>query len=103
MPYYVQVRGVWHGSPAIYVGPFGDYYRAVAAVARVGGRLGASGDDPRQDVVIAVLSEAEADRAGRDERHTLPPAQPDRPEEGFDTPTNWAEFSRLFYRRFGYH
>jgi hypothetical protein len=103
MPFFVRVRGVWDGSPSIYWGPFNDYESALAAVARSGADMDAPAVNPGRDVVITVLTDEEARASGLKERHILPPAGESDSEEAFEVPANWAEFTRIFYRRFGYH
>lgn len=103
MFYYVRVRGVWDSSPSIYLGPFDDYESALDAVIRAGVRLDTPPADPKRDVAISILSDEEARLAGRNERHTLPPAREGDDGEGFEVPADWAEFTKIFYRRFGRH
>jgi len=101
--FYVRVRGAWDSSPAVYIGPFESRDAAREAVNRSGATLDKPAPDPKRDVVVSILTDAEAHEAGRRDRHTLPPRGTAGEDTGFDVPANLAEFNMVFYRLFGYH
>ena len=101
--FYVRVRGAWDSSPAVYIGPFESRDTAREAVNRSGATLDKPAPDPKRDVMVSILTDAEAHEAGRGDRHTLPPRGMEGEDAGFDVPANLEEFNVVFYRLFGFH
>lgn len=101
--FFVRVQGAWDSSPAVYIGPFESSDAARAAADRSGATLDKPAPDPKRDVVVSILTDAEAHKAGRGDRHTLPPRTMDGEDAGFDVPANLEEFNVVFYRQFGFH
>jgi hypothetical protein len=99
----VRVRGAWDGAPPIYIGPFDSYDNALEAVRRSGGSLSTAVSDPKRDVLIDILNEADARKHRRRDRHTLPPKKDEPGDKGFDVPSNLEEYNGVYYREFGYH
>jgi hypothetical protein len=101
--FYVRVRGGWDSSPEIYIGPFESSDAAREAVNRSGASLDKPAPDPKRDIVVSILTDAEAHEAGRRDRHTLPPRSMDGEDTGFDVPANLDEYNVVYYRLFGFH
>ena len=101
--FYIRVRGAWDSSPSVHIGPFESGDAALVAVNRSGATLDRPAPDPKHDVVVSILTDAEARESGRGDRHTLPPRGIESEDTGFDVPANLEEFNVVFYRLFGYH